>query len=208
MTHTLHRFGADKSRLEKDYVVFAIAAQTVNAKGINPEFAEFEKIVLKYNPSNLGDMRTGNIFNVGEPAISNKFYDNSIVHAVFTDKETVAKVLKELSEANLKLSIVVSGLLDETKECCHEAGINPHTVEYSLGIMGKKELLPDDSILEISTMCGHGMLPFNLIKDLISKVEKGTVTPRQAAEKLAGLCHCGVFNPDRAEAIFTEYLKQ
>ena len=37
---------------------------------------------------------------------------------------------------------------------------------------------------------------------LANKVERGIITPKRAAEKLAGLCHCGVFNPDRAARIF------
>jgi len=201
MSHTLHRYGPDKASLEKDYVVFAIAAQTVNAKGINPEFKVFEEIVRKYNPVNFGDMKTGNEFVLPKEVITASYADNTIVHAVFTDKETVAAVLKDLAGANLSVSIVVSGLLEETAECCHKAGIEPHTVEYSLGIMGKTELIPDPNVVQISTMCGHGMVPFNLIKDLSAKVTKGTMTARKAAEKLAGLCHCGVFNPDRAEEI-------
>lgn len=179
-----------------------IAAQTVNAKGIHPEFVEFEKIARKYNPVNFGDMRTGNDYNVGPEMIGHPYYDNSIVHAVYTDEETVAAVLKELTEANLKLSIVVSGLLEQVAECCHKAGIGPHTVEYSMGIWGQTQRLPEEAVLSISTMCGHGMISFSLIKELANKVERGIITPKRAAEKLAGLCHCGVFNPDRAARIF------
>lgn len=201
MSHTLHRYGIDESDLMDDYVVFAIAAQTVNAKGINPQFHDFEKIVTKYNPVNYGDMRTGNMFNVGIEKVGEKYYDNSIVHAVFTDEDTVAKVLKDLADANLDLSIVVSGLTEHTAECCHKVGIGPHTVEHSMGILGKTERLPSEDVLRVSTMCGHGMLSFNLIKDLSNKVAKGTMTSKQAAEKLAGLCHCGVFNPVRAARV-------
>lgn len=201
MSHTLHRYGINEADLKDDFVVFAIAAQTVNAKGINPQFHEFEKIVMKYNPVNYGDMRQGNLFNIGLEQIQKQYYDNSIVHAVFTDEETVAKVLKDLYDANLDLSIVVSGLTEHTAQCCHEAGIGPHTVEYSMGIWGKRELLPSEDILRVSTMCGHGMLSFNLIKDLSSKVAKGYMTSKQASEKLAGLCHCGVFNPVRAARV-------
>ena len=146
-------------------------------------------------------MRTGNDYNVGPEMIGHPYYDNSIVHAVYTDEETVA-ALKELTEANLKLSIVVSGLLEQVAECCHKAGIGPHTVEYSMGIWGQTQRLPEEAVLSISTMCGHGMISFSLIKELANKVERGIITPKRAAEKLAGLCHCGVFNPDRAARIF------
>ena len=105
MSHTLHRYGINEADLQDDYVVFAIAAQTVNAKGIHPQFREFEKIVMKYNPVNYGDMRTGNKFNVGMETVGSSYHDNSIVHAVFTDEATVTKVLKDLYEANLDLSI-------------------------------------------------------------------------------------------------------
>lgn len=202
MSHTLHRFGPAQADLEGDYVVFAIAAQTVNAKGISPEFAEFEKIAKRYNPVNYGDMKTGNIFNVGAEAVTEGYRDNTIVHAVYTDLDSVAAVLDELAKANLNISIVVSGLLEETAECCHKAGIGPHTVEYSLGIWGQTERLPSEDVLRISTMCGHGMLSFNLIKALADKVKTGKMSSKAAAEKLAGLCHCGVFNPDRAAKIF------
>lgn len=213
MTHTLHRYGEAES-LQNDYVVFAIAAQTVNAKGIHPEFKVFEEIVRKYNPVNYGDMKTGNQFGVGIPAIQEGYRDNSIVHAVFTDEDTVADVLSELTKANLNVSIVVSGLLEQTAECCHkacaephtdecggEAGIKPHTVEYSMGIWGKKELLPEDDVLKITTMCGHGMIAFSSVEYMVERIAKGLITPEKAAEKLASACHCGVFNPARAAII-------
>ena len=201
MSHTLHRYGISEADLQDDFVVFAIAAQTVNAKGINPEFKVFEEIVTKYNPVNYGDMRTGNKFNVGMDVVNASYKDNSIVHAVFTDADTVAKALKDLADANLNVSIVVSGLTEHTAECCHKAGIAPHTVNHSMGIWGKTERLPSEDVLRVSTMCGHGMISFNLIKDLSNKVAKGSMTSQQAAEKLAGLCHCGVFNPVRAARV-------
>jgi len=201
MSHTLHRYGISEADLQDDFVVFAIAAQTVNAKGINPEFKVFEEIVTKYNPVNYGDMRTGNKFNVGMDVVNASYKDNSIVHAVFTDEDTVAKALKDLADANLNVSIVVSGLTEHTAECCHKAGIAPHTVNHSMGIWGKTERLPSEDVLRVSTMCGHGMISFNLIKDLSNKVAKGSMTSQQAAEKLAGLCHCGVFNPVRAARV-------
>ncbi|MEW6662396.1 MAG: hypothetical protein ACOY9Y_11695 [Bacillota bacterium] len=200
MTHTLHRKGTAEN-LANDYVVFAITAQTVNAKGSAPKFAEFEKIVLKYNPVSYGDMRTGNQFSVGMNAISGGYRDNSIVHAVFTNKEVVAQVLKELAEANLGPSIVVSGLVEATRDCCHKAGIEPHTVEHSLGIHGRKEKLPEEEVLQINTMCGHGMVAFSLIEFLAEQVKNGKMSSEAAALQLAKQCHCGVFNPTRGAEI-------
>lgn len=205
MTHTLHRRGTLEN-LREDYVVFAIAAQTVNAQGAAEKFARFAEIVLKYNPVSFGDMKTGNIFNAGLEKIQEEYKDNSIVHAVFTDPETVAQVLKDLKEADLGLSIVVSGLLEEVASCCRKAGLEPHTVEHSLGIFGRTELLPEEEILEISTMCGHGMVAFSLIEHLVEKVKAGEMTAEKAAREMAKQCHCGVFNPQRAQHIIERML--
>ena len=197
MTHSLHRSGT-RENLENDYVIFAIAAQTVNAEGKAAIFGDFFKIVLKYNPVCYGDMRSGNVLTVGHNAISRGFRDNSIVHAVFTDKETVAGVLRELSQADLGLSIVVSGLFDHIDDCCKNAGIQQHTIEHSLGIWGNTEKLPEGEVLEISTMCGHGMIAFNLIKRMVREIIAGRKTPGAAADELAAQCHCGIVNPVRA----------
>lgn len=200
MTHTLHRKGTLEN-LSDDYVIFAIAAQTVNAKGIAPQFKKFADIVLKYDPVNFGDMRTGNVYGVGLEEIKANYADNSILHAVFADQETLVKALGEVKEANLDLSVVLSGIVEHTTECCCKNDITPHTIEHSLGIHGKLEKLPDDTIVEISTMCGHGMVAYSLIEDLADKVAKGRTTAKKASEKLANQCHCGVFNTKRAEKL-------
>jgi hypothetical protein len=203
MTHTLHRRGS-REDLKDDYVVFAIAAQGINSQGAREKFSRFLEIVQKYDPVNLGDMRTGNRFNVGAEKVASQLQDNSIVHAVFTDEAVVAKVLAELKAADLGLSIVVSGLLDGAHRCCRQAELERHTVEYSLGIWGRTESLPAEGVLRVSTMCGHGMVSFNLIKSKVDDIRAGRLTPQGAAEEMARLCHCGVFNPVRAARILAE----
>jgi len=206
MTHTLHRYGTPES-LAGDFVVFSIAAQTVNAKGMAPAFGKFFDIVDKYKPISWGDMRTGNQFAVGLDTIRASFKDNTIVHAVFTDRETVAKVLRDLAEADLGPSIVVSGILDHVDECCKKAGIMRHTIHQSLGIHGKTEKLPGREVLEISTMCGHGMVAFNLINKMAVDVKAGRITADAAALELAAQCHCGIVNPVRCSKLLTEMTK-
>ena len=197
MTHTLHRLGNPQS-LRRDFVVLAIASQTAGPRGGAHTFREFADIVLKYHPLNFGDMKSGNVLKMDVDTIHAGYCDNSIVHAVFADENTVANVLKELKEADLGLSIVVSGLLDQTATCCNTAGLKPHTVQYSLGIFGRTELLPQPWILEMSTMCGHGMVASSLIEELADQVADQRITAEEAAHDLARQCHCGVFNPDRA----------
>ena len=207
MTHTLHRRGTPES-LKGDFVVFAITCQTVNAKGSAPKFKKFADIVLKHNPLSFGDMRSGNKFNLSMDEINSSYRDNSIVHAVFNDEETVAAVLRELKETDLGVSVVVTGLLQQTAECCRAAELAPHTVECSLGIFGRTELLPREEVLEIGTMCGHGMVAFSLIEELAERVKSGGLTAEQAAVEMARQCQCGVFNPERAARILMQMTKQ
>ena len=58
MTHTLHRRGDGGP--DKDWIVFAITTQAVNAKESASWFKAFAYIALKYKPVFSGDMRTGN----------------------------------------------------------------------------------------------------------------------------------------------------
>lgn len=207
MTHSLHRQGTLEN-LENDYVILAIASQTVNAKGKAAVFNDFYKIIRKYNPVLYGDIRTGNALSVGHDAISEGFKDNSVVHGVFTDKETLTMVLKELYKADLGLSIVVSGIFDHVDNCCKNAGIQRHTVEHSLGFWGNTGKLPENEVLEVSTMCGHGMVAFNLIKHLVNEIKAGRKTPSAAAHELAVQCHCGIFNVARAVPLLEQMARK
>jgi hypothetical protein len=205
MTHSLHRQG-DHSSLSRDFVVFAISAQGVNSTGSASKFRQFAAIVQKYHPVNLGDMRTGNMLALDVATIAENTQDNSIFHAVFTDPEVVGQVLAELRAADLGLSIVVSGLFDAVNQCCRAAGLSEHTVEHSLGILGRTERLPAREVQEISTMCGHGMVAFSLIEHLAGEVARGAVTMESACKTLARQCHCGIFNPVRAAELLTTYI--
>ncbi|MGZ3513587.1 MAG: hypothetical protein ACXWMV_05785, partial [Syntrophales bacterium] len=61
--------------------------------------------------------------------------------------------------------------------------------------------LPEREILEFNTMCGHGMVSFNLIRKMIEYVKLRRLTPKKAANIMAKCCECGVFNPLRAEIL-------
>ncbi|MPN36157.1 hypothetical protein SDC9_183664 [bioreactor metagenome] len=102
--------------------------------------------------------------------------------------------------------MIVSGLFDEVHQCCKQAGLKPHTVNTSLGIYGCTEKLPEEGILEIHTMFGHGMVPYNLIKDMIDQIKAGKTTCREAAEKMGKGCICGIFNIERAQKLLQDLL--
>jgi len=158
---------------------------------------------------NIGDGKQGNIHQNGidiQKWISNQG-DGAGAAAVFTDLDVLQKVVEELIQADLGISINISGLLDGVKTCCRRAGIWRHSAEHSLGFWGAKDRLPEREILEFNTMCGHGMVSFNLIRKLIEYVKLQRLTPKKAAKIMAKCCECGVFNPIRAEVLLEKVKK-
>jgi hypothetical protein len=204
MTNTLHRQG-NKEDLKHDYVIFIHTAKGKNREGSAPKVREFMRICLKYHPVNMGDVKQGSIHqdDVEIDRLIAGQEDGTVAGAVFTDLETLQRVVGELIRADLGICINISGLLDEVKECCRKAGITRHSAEHSLGIWGAKDRLPEREVMEFNTMCGHGMVSFNLIRKMIEQVRLRRMTPKQAALMMAKCCECGAFNPARAEALLT-----
>ena len=200
MTHTLHRRG-DRESLSRDYIVFTMSAKGVNEEGSAERMKKFLGILLAHRPVNYGDMVTGNCHVKSQEEILNNIQSTSIVHGVFTDDAAVIAVLKELKAADLGVSVVVTGVHDATEESCRQSGIAKHTVENSLGIFGQYKKLPADEILQLTTMCGHGMVPANLVERVLTQVKRGKKTLREGALELTRPCHCGVYNPVRAEQL-------
>ena len=203
MSHTLHRCGKHDD-LKNDFVVFCMSAKTVNAKGSGPKMRKFFEILKKYPAVNFGDVKTGSRFNSDWQTIHDGYKDQSVAHYVFSDAEAVAKILKELKEADLGLSVIVSGVFEKVGELCRQAGLPMHTVEYSGGVMGRTERLPKGPVLSITTMCGHGLVSANLVKKMATQVKKGKKSLPEAAAELAKPCMCGVFNAQRAERLLME----
>ena len=178
MTHTLHRQGTAEN-LANDYLVMALPG--VPSPDIRERMDKFYRICMKYEPVNY------------KSSISWRIY-------VFDDKEKVDKILQEIAEAELGISIVVSGLYDKVRDCCHKAGIKPHTINYSLGFWGNTSKLPQRNIFELTTMCGHSLISSNLVWDMAKRVSKGFPSSN-AAERIAKSCLCDIFNSKRGEVL-------
>ena len=208
MTNTLHRRGTIES-LKNDYIIFAHTARTINDAGSAPKLREFMRICSKHHPVNMGESKQGNIHqnDIDSEKLITNLKDGAGAVAVFTNLDTLQKVVEELIQADLGLSIIISGLLDEVQQCCRRAGIERHSVEQSLGIWGAKDRLPDRQTLEFNTMCGHGMVSFNLIRKMIDYVKLRRLTPKEAARIMAKCCECGAFNPARAEILLEKVMK-
>jgi len=127
------------------------------------------------------------------------------VAAVFDDIEKVKRLLAELRQRDLGMSINVSGLTEDARSAAEAAGLTRHSVEYSLGFpFGETDRMPDRRTLELATMCGHSMVAFGLVQKLCQLVREGRRTPTEAARCLARFCSCGVFNTARAERLLAD----
>lgn len=200
MSHTLHRLG-DRKSLAGDWVVLAITASGINRAGSAPRLRRFLELASRHNPVNLGDIRTGSTFSQTRKRLLEAITDGTVLHAVFSSTRDVASFLTDLKAEDLGISIVVSGLLDTCRRIAARTGLKPHTVAVSLGIWGRTETLPGPSLLEVTSMCGHGMIPGRLVEKLAEEVASGALGAREAAARLARPCVCGIFNPRRAAAL-------
>src|SRR5262249_30413210 len=118
--------------------------------------------------------------------------------AVSDDPDIVVAFKKDPQQATPGLSVNISGALDKAQECPRRAGLERHSVEYSLGFFGDTDRMADRQTLELATMCGHGMVSFGLVRKLVEWVKQGRRTPHEASATLARFCSCGIFNPTRA----------
>jgi len=201
MTHTLHRVGREEN-LREDFVVLAMPSKDINHEGSGPKLQEIIRICLKEGAVKAGDARLGNEYHQGglESMIRN-IEDRAVVTAVFNDRDKLVNALKAIKAGDFGMSIVVSGLFDRVKDCCHAAGQKVHTVNTSLGRWGATHKLPDTNIMEIQSMCGHGMVSVDLILDTLDQVKRGAMSLAEASERLFRPCQCGIFNTDRAQKL-------
>jgi hypothetical protein len=116
--------------------------------------------------------------------------------------------VKSVKAADLGLSVNISTSIEGAEQCCHEADICRHSVGYSLGFEGKTGHLPNEDVLQLSTMCGHGMVSASLAKKMVDWVKEGRRTPEEAVGYLSRFCSCGVFNPSRAKRILEDARKR
>ena len=206
MTHTLYREGTVES-LKSDFVFVITGAKGYNKKGCAPRLREMLRIISTFNPVNMGSMEVGNLGR-GIPVkeIIDKVSDAAIIQAVFDDKGTAIEVLKALKEADLGISVTISGLTDEVKDIMKKAGVDDylHTSNLALGFMGKKEMAPSDEARLITTMCGHAMISERTVNHMLEMIKDDRITPMDAAIRLSRQCTCGAFNTVRAAQILKQ----
>jgi len=225
MTNTLHRYSEhyafepapNPEPVRDDYIVFAMASRGVNDDDLVAKYRTFLRLALKHKPVNIGDATKGGALrsrqDMNPTAHWRRDHDpdpeqviagiegHTTVAAVFDNYEAMKAFVEELKAAELGVSVNISAPMEEAERCCRETGIVRHSVEYSLGFRGRTEKLPDATTLELSTMCGHGMLSADFARKMVDWVKENRRTPEQAARYMARFCSCGVFNVSRAERL-------
>jgi len=195
MTHTLHRKG-NLNDLKDDYVILAMTAA-----GINDSYEDTRQKLIKI----------AEIMNLCEPTnIMSEFgwKTSSTITAAFNNNKSVRDVIYQLKKEDLGISIVISGLISEIKELLLDLGLSIHTVHFSLGTFGKKEILPHNKILEITTMCGHHTLSPQSVSNYVTLIKQGQITVEKAAQKLTKPCVCGIVNTSRVMKILNSLVSE
>ena len=230
MTHTHHRRGSIQS-LANDYVVITRVDRTnpdqTTYKGeLNQRIAQFLTICARHNPIAIGtkdqklntvlrwmlgwtkEMNSGihQCSTINDVCTNPNPVPRAETHVIFTTKEDLKQAIREVEQADLGLSVVVSGVFDEVFQACAEIEMIPHTVNMSLGTWGKTDRLPLEPILSLVTMCGHSMISQHLITYLIDCIRSGKLTAEAAAVEMGKQCTCNIFNVIRGAQILREHL--
>lgn len=225
MTNTLHRYSEhyaftappNPQPVENDFIVFAMASRGINDDDLVGKYRTFLRLALPHNPVNLGDATKGGMYRTqrdlnptahwkrdllpNPDQVIEGIEGHTTVAAVFENYQDMKAFVADVKAANLGISINISAPIEAAERCCSDTGITRHSVEYSLGFCGRVDRLPDAATLELSTMCGHGMLSANFAMKMVDWVKENRRSPAEAARYMARFCSCGVFNLKRAEEI-------
>lgn len=222
MTNTLHRYGNSES-FRDDYIIFAIPSKGKNDEDCIPKLKAFLRICAKYNPCNMGNGNRGGIApekSLGPTAhwkrdsspdwakVIDGVNKPGTVSAVFASAEQAQACLKEVVAADFGISVNMSTSVENARRAAQTCGIKRHSVEYALAFQDPHDHLPNSQILGLSTMCGHGMVSFNMARKMLDMVREGRRTTQQAVTTLMRLCPCGVYNPERAKRLIEEACRE
>lgn len=201
MTHSLHRCGRSQ---DKDFVWLLYHARGINDENLLARLRQAVGIAEDVGSVNWGDVKSGPVVCLRPEEIKARLTEKSRLRGAFCTRGQVARFLRKMKQADLGLCVTISGPLEEVLDSCRQAEITPHTINYSLGVFGRTDLLPNEDVLALTTMCGHHMVPDAVAAGMREKVRKGKATPQEAALEMATLCPCGIFNQQRAAELLKE----
>ena len=201
MSHTLFREGSVES-LHDDIALVVRPERGINSAGSAEKVQHILDLLQKHHANNFGGGYHKNIYVNPYVSMREEYTkDGESLCGVFSSYDDACAFLADLVACDFGISVVFSGLYNDIDCMCKKNGLTPHTTNHSLGIWGKTETLPPPEYRAISTMCGHGMIPFSLIQSVVADIKKGRLTLEKGAEKLALPCTCGILNTKRAEKL-------
>jgi hypothetical protein len=205
MTHSLHREGKIDS-LERDFAIFIYPARGFNYAGSGPKVRHLMELLYLSEPVNMivTTLRKNLYSGVSPDEVLQSIKDGARIYSVFNTRDKLKNALVRLKEADEGISVVVSGLIDRVREITREIGLNPHTINLSLGVHGRTDRLAPPDIRQFTTMCGHGMVSPGLVRDVIRRIEIGKLNTWEGSLILAGPCTCGIYNPCRSQEMLKE----
>jgi len=206
MTHSLHRVRIQSEDIE-DFVILCTPAIGINHEACAKYLIYILDIILELEPDNINFYESESAeFDIEK--IKTQIHDKSRLRCCFSDPDKVYRFLKILKKENLGISVVVSGCQDKVETILRKISIQPHTINISAGFYGRTDKLPPKENLSLLTMCGHGLISNNLIKDRVEKLKAGSLSVEEAVHDISRPCTCGIFNPKRAEGLLRQMVDE
>jgi hypothetical protein len=199
MTHSLHREGPS-DLLNREYVLFIYPARGFNYDGSGPKLKRLAEVLYTHGPANMlvSTLRRNLYSGVKPEEWFQSIKDGAKIYSVFSGREQLKKALLRIKEMDEGISVMVSGMIDQVREVAAEVGLPPHTINISLGFHGNKNRVPPADLRQFTTMCGHGMVSPQLVREVIRRIKTGSLDFWTGSLVLAGPCTCGIFNPHRS----------
>ncbi len=212
VTHTLHRLKSDLKHAREslwgqtetppaDYIIMTMACQGFNEQDSARRLKKSLALLAEHTPVNISNGEESIHTKATRKELEDNIGDTSYVAAVFDDPGLLIAALKSLAEADLGMSVVVTGNPDQTWPLIERAGLGAHTINLSLGVFGNTDSLPSSEVQALIMMCGHGLITPQLAERIIEHVAAGDMNPEEGAREMASFCTCGIFNTSVAAAI-------
>ena len=215
MTTVLHR-SPKIDHLKKDYAIKNKAKKGIDDVDEKTKQHTIDisrkivQIIYDHHPVNMGQGRLGSLAQGRsiEDILDGLKNIGGLSASIFDNRGAVLETVKTIKEGEFGQSITLAGAIDDIFEICREVGTVPHTAIVPLGIWGRTELLPREGVMEMTMMCGHGLLGGGHVETVLKRVKNNEITIDEAASVLSKVCVCGAFNNSLAKELIAEALNK
>lgn len=189
MTHTLHRM---MGKGNDDYVLQFRSREGVNREGAGSKLMMLLERLEALKPVSFGSPADGCTLREPRNDVVENIHDNSSLHIVFADEESLRKALEIVKELDTGLSVTLAGPLHRIRRMAAELGFIPDSVQIGLGPYGSIPI--EEKTASIVTLCGHMRVSPRLVRHMKDRITAGEIDAEKAAEEIGKVCRCGCFN--------------